>query len=64
MAGDVDDLALLDAGGRRGGGEPARSECPESFSGRTPAAAARRLMISATDWSESRRSVRVSMGLR
>ena len=39
---------------------PARSEWPESISGGRPAAMARRLTISATDWSESRRSVSLS----
>ena len=61
VAGDVGDLALLDAGGRGRGRVAGAQRVPgEAASGGTPAAWARRLTISATDWSESRRSVSVS----
>ena len=51
MAGDVGDLALLDSAAGGAVGVAERSECPESSVGRSPAAVALRVTISATDWS-------------
>ena len=60
MAGDVGDLALSIPAAAAAVAYPARKECPDRPSCGNPAARARRLMIKATDWSESRSFVAVS----